>query len=260
MKYVEKDLEVELVKDSDGNYIQFEWRDVVGYEGYYQVSNYGHVKSLQRVIVRSDLRFRTYPEKIRQLTPSNSGYLSVGLCVSKEVFNAFVHRLVAEAFVPKFTQDMEVDHIDTNKMNNIVCNLRPATSAQNKANSNKRDSISKYKGVKKGSVDNSWQARIQVDGEVKYLGQFTNEENAALAYNQAALKYFGEFALLNDLDITEFTPEIDKVKVKNICIDTGKVYSSWKEAAEDIGVDPSNLSKAYRLGKRIKGLLFTIVD
>jgi len=50
MKYIENGLEVDLVKDSGGEYLQFEWRTISGYEGSYQISNYGHIKSLSRTV------------------------------------------------------------------------------------------------------------------------------------------------------------------------------------------------------------------
>jgi hypothetical protein len=98
------------------------------------------------------------------------------------------------------------DHKDRDPFNNQKENLRIATKSQNKANTPKykrSDSDSKYKGVSLNMRERSkttlWKARIRVNGKLIYLGSFHLEEEAALAYNQAAIKYFGEFACINEI-------------------------------------------------------------
>jgi hypothetical protein len=94
-----------------------------------------------------------------------------------------------------------VDHEDRNGLNNRRLNLRfvtPTQSVQNRdANYNKR--TSQYKGVRKYKQNGRFEARIQVNGRRIHLGSFESEEDAAEAYNEAAQKYFGEFAVLNEL-------------------------------------------------------------
>jgi hypothetical protein len=94
----------------------------------------------------------------------------------------------------------EVDHKDRNKLNCIRRNLRLATRTQQCGNTErKRDSG--YKGVKKESRTKTatWTARITINGCQTHLGTFGTPEEAALAYNKAALKHFGEFAFLNTI-------------------------------------------------------------
>jgi hypothetical protein len=100
----------------------------------------------------------------------------------------------------------QVDHINLDALDNRRCNLRLCTNRQNHANiaklKCKAGTLSKYKGVTKHlgskcSVEHPWEARIKADGIMHSLGMFTNPEDAAKAYNEAAKKYFGEFALLN---------------------------------------------------------------
>ena len=98
--------------------------------------------------------------------------------------------------------ELSVDHIDGNGLNNIKSNLRPATRSQQNQNRRKReDTSSDYKGVCWDKSRGLWQVHIQVNGKYKSLGRFKSEIKAARIYNEAALKYFGEFAKLNVLPI-----------------------------------------------------------
>jgi hypothetical protein len=93
---------------------------------------------------------------------------------------------------------IQVDHINHNTLDNRKCNLRKCTNAQNGRNRvNAKNSSSGFKGVTKQK--NKYRGRIQVDGKMISLGMYKNKESAAIAYNVAAIKYFGEFALLNSV-------------------------------------------------------------
>ena len=107
-----------------------EWRDIKRYEGYYQVSNTGKVKSLERT-VRSGRGYRIIPEKILEGYPDKDGYLYVQLwknCICK---NCRINRLVAMAFIPNPDNLPEVNHKDENKQNNYVENLEWCTTKYN---------------------------------------------------------------------------------------------------------------------------------
>lgn len=96
----------------------------------------------------------------------------------------------------------EVDHHDTNGLNNQKKNLRVGTTAQNQWNRlGQKGSASKYCGVWKNTNGRgkSWKAGIKVNGKEKHLGYFDDEIDAARAYNEASAKYHGEFAKLNDV-------------------------------------------------------------
>lgn len=98
------------------------WKDVPNYVGLYQISNLGRVKSTPAT--------RGYKEKILKNIPRN-GYLSVILCNNKEQKNVFVHRLVAECFVPNPENKPIVNHIDGNKANPCAENLEWCTQQEN---------------------------------------------------------------------------------------------------------------------------------
>lgn len=105
------------------------FKDITGYEGIYQVSNYGNVKSLKRVIMRSDNRPRTIPEKIKVATEDH-GYKKVGLHDKDGNSRTYtIHRLVMKMFVGD--SPLYVDHIDGNKANNRLDNLRYVTNSEN---------------------------------------------------------------------------------------------------------------------------------
>jgi len=106
-----------------------------------------------------------------------------------------IHRIIMKA--PK---DLEVDHIDGDRLNNQKNNLRLVQSSQNKMNRGPRkDCKSGYKGVSFHKQNENWCARIKTNGKYLHLGCFNNKIDAAKAYNEAAVKYFGNYAWLNKL-------------------------------------------------------------
>ena len=126
-----------------------EWRDVVGYERLYIVSNLGRVAVLQRNVYRTyNCNHSTNP-KLLKLSKSNIGYMRIGLTKGNKQVNYSVHRLVAQAFIPNPNKYPCIDHIDGNKENNCVENLRWCTQSQNSLNpiTRKRNSLSK-KGIR----------------------------------------------------------------------------------------------------------------
>lgn len=110
-----------------------------------------------------------------------------------------LHRFLMNA--PKGTY---VDHVDRNKMNNHKSNLRFCSQQQNSFNQHRGDKYSsKYKGVSWNKCCKMWQAKLAINKEQIYLGVYDNENDAAMAYNTAALKYFGGYGILNDIPNAE---------------------------------------------------------
>ena len=99
------------------------WKDVVGYEGYYQVSNLGRVKSLN---YRGSKK-----EKILATNLERTGYVRTHLCKEGQHKTIRIHRLVAEAFLPNPDHKNCIDHINTNRADNRVENLRWVTHEEN---------------------------------------------------------------------------------------------------------------------------------
>jgi hypothetical protein len=90
-----------------------------------------------------------------------------------------------------------VDHKDGNGLNNARNNLRRSTPSQNCANARKKSNGSDFLGVSFDASRQQWRAQIKVMYQAKFLGRFSTQEEAARAYDVAAVKYFGEFAKLN---------------------------------------------------------------
>ena len=105
------------------NYINEVWKPVRGYVGFYEVSNFGRVRSVNRTITYIDGRNCFYGSKLLTLKKDRYGYLKVELCKNNQKKQVLVHRLVAEAFIPNPHNLPQVNHKDEDKTNNCVWNL-----------------------------------------------------------------------------------------------------------------------------------------
>lgn len=151
-----------------------EWRDVPNYEGRYQVSNIGELKS-----------FAYGSERILKGSISNDGYRQYTLNYKeKGLYNVFgAHQLVAMCFLnhePNGVSTFVVDHIDDNKLNNNLSNLRLISNHENCV---KRYEEKHLFGVSK--VKNGYTSKVWHNGKMVYLGYYKDENNAHIR----ALKY-----------------------------------------------------------------------
>ena len=103
-----------------------------------------------------------------------------------------LHRLLMNT-----PEGFETDHINGNKLDNRKSNLRICTRSQNQHNQKPRTGSSKYKGVCWYKPVEKWLAQIRSSGKKKHIGLFSDEKEAALAYNSVARELFGEYARLN---------------------------------------------------------------
>jgi hypothetical protein len=164
------------------NNIEIEiWKDILGYEGLYQVSNLGNLKSLSRKVnnPHGTLSFK----KEKKIKPSNDkdGYQIVGFL--KNGFRKMyrVHFLVCQEFLPKKTEiNYIIDHINNIKNDNRVSNLQYISTRENtsKDNTNKYGFIGVYRNNKR------YASKIIIDGVRLYLGSFKTAEEAGKAYQE----------------------------------------------------------------------------
>ena len=132
------------------------WKDINGYEGIYQVSNLGRVKAVERTWYsgRNGCIKKTKPEHIMKYRlAKNTGYCLLKLTKYGKEKHVFVHRLVAETFIPNPNNLPEINHIDGNKENNCINNLEWCTAKENISHATKN---------KLRIIDgcNNWQAKM----------------------------------------------------------------------------------------------------
>ena len=159
------------------------WKDVIGYEGLYEVSSYGNVKSISRTITKGNITYVTKDKLLKQ-SVDTVGYPYVNLSDYKKQKTFRVHQLVAIAFLnhtPNKYDGLLVDHIDGNKLNNNLSNLQLVTNRKN-SSKDRKNKTSKFTGVSWHKQSNKWLAQVRRNNKVEYLGVFEKEEEAAIAY------------------------------------------------------------------------------
>ena len=107
------------------------WKDVKGYECYYEVSNLGRVKRKKGETIYKDGRIAHFSETVLKPTIFKKGYLMVYLSKNANKRTIQVHRIVADAFIANPENKETINHIDCNKLNNNVSNLEWMTNLEN---------------------------------------------------------------------------------------------------------------------------------
>ena len=177
------------------------WKDIQGYEGLYQVSNQGRVRSLDRTVKRRNQPDLPVAGKVLSPRIGKNGYSYVILSKEAKGKTANIHRLVAEAFLDKPEGCNVVNHIDGNKENNACNNLEWCDSSKNNKhafdtglinkdniaksvmnpNKQNKSNTSGRKGVYFNKQCKKWMAYIRIKGKQTYLGVFDNKEDAIQA-------------------------------------------------------------------------------
>jgi len=141
------------------------WKSIKGYENYYEVSNIGNVRSIDRIIV--DKNGIIYHRKGIYLKPvkNKSGYMQVALSINNKLKSYTIHSLIAIAFIPNIKNSPTVNHIDGNKLNNTIINLEWATKSEQARHSLK---------LKLRSMPNSWNGKFgSLHGASKKVHQYS---------------------------------------------------------------------------------------
>ena len=151
------------------------WKDIPEYEGLYQASNLGNIRSLNY--------HRSGGVKNLILSKNSKNRFHVILCnypAKKKFF--YVHQLLAFTFLRHKPNghNIVIDHIDNNPLNNNLYNLQLITQRENLSKDKK--GTSKHTGVSWNKKRNKWRGQIFINGKARHLGYFTNEKEAAQAY------------------------------------------------------------------------------
>ena len=144
----------------------------------------------------------------------SNGYRDIGFFFNGKGTSQLFHRAAWLLHYGEFPE-CGIDHIDGNKSNNKIYNLRLCTSSQNSANRRKQKNASLtsiYKGVslRAGKHRKPWRASINCNGKAIFIGQFGTEIEAAKAYDNKAREFFGEFSLVNLDDDGFGTPRSER--------------------------------------------------
>lgn len=158
-------------------------KDVVGFEGLYLVNAMGDVFSMKRETKDG----RTLRPKQLKPRSNGNGYTKLTLVdADGKHHHRKIHRIVAEAFLGLQKNEI-VDHIDGNRSNNFLSNLRVATNRTNALNMR---SNRKYRGVSP-STGGKWRARAWINGKTRHIGLFETQEEASRAYFETVSKLEG---------------------------------------------------------------------
>lgn len=160
------------------------FKNIKGYEGYYQISNLGNIKSLERVLENNG-NYRTLKERFKKQSLNSAGYLSTYLHKNGKRKYFQTHQLMAITFLNHIPTgvNLVVNHINFDKLDNNICNLEVITQRKN-TNKKHLKSTSKYTGVCWDSNNKKWKSQIVKNGKKKYLGLFKNEYDAYLSYKK----------------------------------------------------------------------------
>lgn len=154
------------------------WKDIQGYDGYYQVSNLGRVKSLSRDVFYG-MGYYLKNEKILKPTMRKDGYQVVGFYIENIRKLFLIHRLVATAFVKNLFNKEKVIHIDFIKHNNNSNNLEWTNLLETACHQmSNQKSLSEFIGVSFRKNRNKWLSSIVINGKPIHIGSFKTQEEA----------------------------------------------------------------------------------
>lgn len=176
------------------------WKDILGYETHYQVSDMGRVRGKARNAPCRGGKTRKVKEKVKKLFLNKSGYQITTLSLNSKFATFTVHQLVAMAFLPNFNKGTEINHIDGNRANNCVTNLEVSNPSHNQFHAVRtglriKSGSSKYHNVSymnNPKAIRKWAACIKHNGKSSFGWKTFMTELEAAQYVDELLDSIGD--------------------------------------------------------------------
>lgn len=241
-----------------------EWRPVKGFEGKYEVSNIGRVKSLGRFLTDG----RYHAERILSLPDDN--YVTASLWANNKECNKLVHRLVAEAFIPNPDNLPEVNHKDSNPKNNRVSNLEWVTSQENTKHRILHNTNTKYRKsvlcLETNELFPSLSAAGRsVDASTQQVIDSINSKGCCkgvtFVYADDVPEDVEQYlkAAHNKYQTFHRRPSMKNSKKVKI-VETGQVFDSYSAAARELKCDVTTIGNRIKAGKAFNGVTLAFVE
>lgn len=167
------------------------WKDIPEYEGIYQISNFGNLKSLDRNTITKINKLKKIKGRVLTIKKTKHGYNASQLFKNGVFTTKRIHILVGLCFVhnPNPKLFIEINHIDKNRMNNHFSNLEWVSKRENSCHrSNDLKSTSKYIGVSYDTRSKKWISSITVNSKFVYIGSFKCQLPAYVARKNYEIK------------------------------------------------------------------------
>ena len=183
------------------------WKPIKNYEGLYEVSNKGSVRSVHRYApTRNPKLLRLIKGQPRKTFPNGNGYLTVVLSKNNKLKTFTVHQLVAQAFIPNFIKGTMLNHIDGNPKNNDISNLEVSNPSHNQLHAvrtglKKHNAISNYRHVsyvKNPRAKKKWAVCIRHAGKSSFGWKTFMTEEEAAKYADELLDSIGDTSRLRN--------------------------------------------------------------
>lgn len=229
------------------------WKDIPGFEDWYQASNTGKIRSLDRYVNYKNIGKAIRKGKILSPKTSNKGYLEVTLMINGKSYCKRVHQLVATAFIPNPNNYPYINHINEIKTDNRAVNLEWCTPKQNtEAYSCSRNIVYQYN--LNGDLVKIWNSETRAAESVE--GDKTGIQHCCIASLKTYKGYIWSYTPITSADLEHRNTNDKLVKVEQLDLDGNvlNIYKSTVEAAKAVGCNPSAISMACSgLRNTIKG-------
>lgn len=233
------------------------WKDVVGYEGLYEISNYGRIKSLPVNVNHSRGNGMTRPKNeriLKQVLSKRTGYLRMCLCKENKKKSYQMHRLIAIAFIPNPQNKPCINHINGVKHDNSLKNLEWVTVKENNIHkfthlghvSGRKNKISNtiYKYTFDGELVDVIKDTWDVDPKYKH-----NVMNVCFGYNNSFDNHTWSFKPIKEIDKRRFGQgkyQQKPVYQKSTSGDLIEIHKSLQDASIKCGISKSTISNCLR--------------